>query len=50
MKRIVEIGGKGKVKKAEAVDIKRIQEYGGLALDANANIIYELIPLGLMQV
>lgn len=50
MKRIVEIGGKGKVKKAEAVAIKRLQEYGALALDAKAAIIQELIPLGLMHI
>lgn len=50
MKRIVEIGGKGKVKKAEADAIKRLQEYGALALDAKAAIIQELIPLGLMHI
>ena len=37
MKRIVEIGGKGKVKKAEAGVIKRLQEYGALALDVYAH-------------
>ena len=50
MKRIVKFGGKGKVEKAQTVEIRRLQEYGALALDAKAAIIQELIPLGLMHI
>jgi len=50
MKRIVKFGGKGKVEKAQTVEICRLQEYGALALDAKAAIIQELIPLGLMHI
>ncbi|MBI5562768.1 MAG: hypothetical protein HY894_07970 [Deltaproteobacteria bacterium] len=50
MKRIVKFGGKGKVEKAQTVEIRRLQEYGALALDAKAAIIQELIPLGPMHI
>lgn len=50
MKRIVKFGGKGKVEKAKAAEVRRLVEYGALAMDAKAAIIQELIPLGLMHI
>ncbi len=50
MNTIVRFGQKGKVKKAKAVEVQKLQEYGALALDAKAALIQELIPLGLMHI
>jgi putative transposase len=50
MKSIISFGRKGKVKKAEAVEVQKLEEYGALAIDAKAALIQELIPLGLMHI
>ncbi len=50
MNTIVKFGQKGKVKKAKAVEVLKLQEYGALAIDAKAALIQELIPLGLMDI
>jgi hypothetical protein len=49
MDTIVKFGKKGKVKRAKAVEVQKLQEYGALAIDAKAALIQELIPLGLMH-
>lgn len=50
MKKIVQIRRKGKVKKARAVQVMELKEYGALELDSKVALIQELIPLGLMHV
>lgn len=50
MDTIVKFGTKGKVKRAKAVEVQKLQEYGALAIDAKAALIQELIPLGLMHI
>src|SRR3989304_8635929 len=50
MDTIVKFGKKGKVKKAKAVEVQKLQDYGALAIDAKAALIQELIPLGLMHI
>lgn len=50
MDTIVKFGKKGKVKRAKAVEVQKLQEYGALAIDAKAALIQELIPLGLMHI
>lgn len=50
MKKVLQIRGKGKVRKAKAVEVMGLQEYGALDLDSKAALIHDLIPLGLMHV
>jgi len=50
MSTIVKFGKKGKIKGAQAVEVRKLQEYGALAIDAKAALIQELIPLGLMHI
>ena len=50
MDTIVKFGAKGKVKRAKAVEVQKLQEYGALAIDAKAALIQELVPLGLMHI
>jgi hypothetical protein len=50
MRKILQISGKGKVKKAKAVQVTSLREYGAMELDSKAALIHELIPLGLMHV
>jgi len=50
MKKIVQIGRKGKVKRAKAVQVMELKEYGILEVDSKVALIQGLIPLGLMQV
>ena len=50
MEKIVQIGRKGKVKRAKAVQVMELKEYGILAVDSKVALIQGLIPLGLMQV
>jgi putative transposase len=50
MKKIQQLRGKGKVRKAKAVEIRDLEEYGALELDSRLALIQELIPLGLMHV
>lgn len=50
VKRVLQIGGKSKVKRAKAVKVMGLREYGALDMDSKAALIHELIPLGLMHV
>ena len=50
MEKIVQIGRKGKVKRAKAVQVMELKEYGILEVDSKVALIQGLIPLGLMQV
>ncbi len=50
MKKVLQVRGKGKTRKAKAVEVMGLQEYGALDLDSKAALIHELIPLGLMHV
>jgi len=50
MKKILQISGKGKVKKAKAVEVMGLKEYGALDVDVKVELIQELIPLGLMHI
>ena len=50
MRRVLQINGKSKVKKAKAVDIMEMREYGAMAMDSKVALINELIPIGLMHV
>jgi hypothetical protein len=50
MKRILQLSGKSKVKRAKAVKVMGLREYGALDMDSKAALIHELIPLGLMHV
>ncbi len=46
MKKVLQIRGKGKVRKAKAVEVKDLGEYGGMDLDSKMALIHELIPIG----
>ena len=50
MKKILQINGKSKVRKARAVEVKGLKEYGALEFDSRVALIQELIPIGLMHV
>lgn len=50
MKKILQISGKGKVKKAKAIQVMDLKEYGAMEFDSKAALIQELIPLGLMHI
>jgi putative transposase len=50
MKKIVQVSGKGKVKKARMVEVVGLEEYGVLDVDSRVTLIQELIPLGLMHI
>jgi len=50
MKKVLQISGKSKVKKAKAAEVKSLREYGTLDLDSKVALIQELIPLGLMHI
>ena len=50
MKKVLQLRGKGKVRKARAVEVKDLQEYGATELDSRLALIQELIPIGLMHV
>ncbi|MCX5886382.1 MAG: hypothetical protein NT096_10820 [Proteobacteria bacterium] len=50
MKKIVQVSGKGKVKKARTVEVMGLEEYGVLDVDSRVTLIQELIPLGLMHI
>ncbi len=50
MKKVPKIRGKGKVRKAKAVEVKDLREYGAMDLDSKMALIHELIPIGLMHV
>jgi hypothetical protein len=50
MKKIVQVSGKGKVKKARMVEVMGLEEYEVLDVDSRVTLIQELIPLGLMHI
>ena len=50
MKKILQINGKSKVRKAKAVEVMKLNEYGALEVDSRVALIQELIPIGLMHV
>lgn len=50
MKKILQINGKSKVRRAKAVEVLRLREYGAMDMDSKAALIQELIPLGLMHI
>lgn len=50
MRRVIKSRDKSKVKRAQAVNIKSIQEYGQMDVDCKVALIQELIPLGLMHI
>lgn len=50
MKKVLQIRGKSKVRKAKAVEVMNLREYGALDVDSKVAIIHELIPLGLMHI
>lgn len=50
MKKILQISGKGKVKKVKAIQVMDLKEYGAMEFDSKAALIQELIPLGLMHI
>jgi len=45
MKKVLQIRGKSKVKKAKAAEAVSLKEYGALDLDSKVALIQELIPL-----
>lgn len=50
MKKLLQLTGKGKVRKAKAVEIRDLEEYGAMEMDSKVALINELIPIGLMHV
>jgi putative transposase len=50
MKKVLQIKRKSKVRKAKAVEVMELREYGALDIDSKAVLIHDLIPLGLMHV
>ena len=50
MKKVLQLRGKGKVRRAKAVELRDLQGYGSMELDARLALIQELIPIGLMHV
>jgi transposase-like protein len=50
MKKVLQISEKSKVRKARAVEVMGLKEYGALELDSRLALIQELIPLGLMHI
>jgi len=50
MKKVLQIRGKGKVRKAKALEVKDLKAYGAMDMDSKMALIHELIPIGLMHV
>lgn len=50
MKKLLQIRGKGKVRRAKAVEVRDLREYGAMEIDSRLALIQELIPLGLIHV
>ena len=50
MKKLLQLRGKGKVRKAKTVEIRDLEEYGAMEMDSKVALINELIPIGLMHV
>ena len=50
MKKVLQLREKGKVRRAKAVKVRGLLEYGAMDLDSKVALIQELIPIGLMRV
>lgn len=50
MKKILQIKGKGKVRKAKAVEVMDLEGYGAMDMDSRLALIHELIPIGLIHI
>lgn len=50
MKKVLQISSKSKIRKAKAVEVKSLKEYGAMDVDSKVALIQELIPLGLMHI
>lgn len=50
MKKVLQLKGKGKVRKAKAVEVMDLEEYGAMDMDSRLALIHELIPIGLIHV
>jgi putative transposase len=50
MRRILQVSKKGKTRIAKRIEVSSLEEYGALDIDIKAELIGELIPLGLMHV
>ncbi len=50
MKKVLQINGKGKVKKARVEKVMDLQRYGALEMDSKIALIQALIPVGLMHI
>jgi hypothetical protein len=50
MKKILQLRGKGKIRKAKAVEIMDLEEYGAMDMDSRLALIHDLIPIGLIHV
>ena len=50
MKKVLQIDGKGKVKKARAGKVMNLQRYGAMGMDSKVALIQALIPIGLMHI
>lgn len=50
MKKVLQIDGKGKVKKARSEKVIGLQRYGALEMDSKIALIQALIPIGLMHI
>jgi transposase-like protein len=50
MKKLLQLRGKGKIRRAKAVEVRELREYGAMEIDSRLALIQELIPLGLMHV
>lgn len=50
MKKVLQLRGKGKVRKAKAVEVSDLQGYRAMEMDSRIALIQALIPIGLMHV
>jgi putative transposase len=50
MKKIVQISGKSKVRRAKPIEVMKLRDYGVLDSNSRIAMIQELIPIGLMHV
>jgi transposase-like protein len=50
MKKLLQLRGKGKVRKAKTVEMRDLEEYEAMRMDSKVALINELIPIGLMHV
>lgn len=50
MKKILQVRGKGKVRKARVMEVRDLEQYEAMDINGRVALIQELIPLGLMHV